>query len=361
MLLSNLIFSPLLFLAMSTKLGFSEWPFRTLPDEDFVRVWCGRNELKERLDGIFKGLFRRPMFQIYLVYGDFGAGKTHSIKHMLNKYRERAKLVASELEYDVTIRTFRQLHQALMSRLNFEVIQDWSNPPAKGSWHDFERFVAGVRSDDPEKQTIAMRWFTGEEKGKRALSSIGIRSPADNVDTAIRAFSHLTKLAGINNSAVVLFIDEFQHVDKLNKNWRERILNGLTKLVNSSPRHFCLIVSFRLRMPMKILSIIPTSMTSRFSADPFVEIRDFSREEAEEFMKCLLREFRTREVDDPHFPFTSQSFDVLLDVLEEKRVAFNPRSIMKIFGYTAERFEDAGHDPPISGEFAKVTSWSYRA
>ena len=346
---------------MSSKLGFSEWPFRTLPDEDFIRVWCGRKELQEKLDRIFRGILRRPMFQIYLVYGDFGAGKTHSIKHMLRKYRERAKLVTSELEYDVTIRTFTQLYQALMSRLDFEAILEWSNPPPKGSWHDFESFVRGIKSEDQEEKTTAMRWFTGEEKSKRALSRIGVRSPVNSVDTAIRAFSELTRLAGKNDSAVTLFIDEFQLVGKLNKNWKESILNGLTKMVNSSPRHFCLIISFRLRMPMKILSIIPEGMTSRFSGDPFIEVGNFSRDEAEEFMKCLFRKFRIHKTEGPYFPYTPEAFEAILQVLKERRVEYSPRSLMKIFGHVAERFEDSGQNPPISEEFAKVSLWSYRA
>ena len=346
---------------MNSKLGFSEWPFRTIPDEDFVRVWCGRKELKEKLDRVFRGMLQRPVFQIYLVYGDFGAGKTHSIKHMMRKYCEMNKLATSELEYDITIRTFTQLYQALMSRLEFEAILEWSKLPAKGSWHDFESFVRGIKSENQEEKTTAIRWFTGEEKSKRALSTIGIRSPLNSVDAEIRAFSELTKLAGKNNTAVILFIDEFQHVDKLNKNWKDSILNGLTKLVNSSPRHFCLIISFRLRMPMKILSIIPNSMTSRFSGDPFIEVTNFSRKEAEEFMKCLLRKFRIPEVEDPYFPFTLDSFEAIFRVLEERRVEYNPRSLMRIFGYVAERFEDSEHDPPISEEFAKVSLWSYRA
>ena len=114
-------------------------------------------------------------------------------------------------------------------------------------------------------------------------------------------------------------------------------------------------------MPMKILSIIPNSMTSRFPGDPFIEIRSFSRNEAEEFMMCLLSKFRIHKTDDPCFPFTSQSFDAMLQVLEEKRVEYNPRSLMKIFGYVAERFEDSGRNAPISKEFVKVSLWSYRA
>ncbi len=102
-------------------------------------------------------------------------------------------------------------------------------------------------------------------------------------------------------------------------------------------------------------------MTSRFPGDPFIEVSNFSRDEAEEFMKCLLSRFRIHSTDDPYFPFTSQSFDAILQVLEERRVDYNPRSLMKIFGYVAERFEDSGHNPPIHEDFVKVSLWSYRA
>lgn len=114
-------------------------------------------------------------------------------------------------------------------------------------------------------------------------------------------------------------------------------------------------------MPMKILSIIPNSMTSRFPGDPFIEVSNFSRNEAEEFMKCLLSKFRIHKFDDPHFPFTSKSFDAILKVLEKKRVEYNPRSLMKIFGHVAERFEDSGQSPPISEDFVEPLLWSYRA
>ncbi len=346
---------------MSSKLGFSEWPFRTIPDEEFVKIWCGRKELYERLDRIFNGIVRRPMFQIHLVYGDFGTGKTHSIKHMITKYREKVKLLTSELEYDITIRTFTQLYQALVSRLDFKTIIKWPNPPEKNFWHDFRSFVGAIKSKDEEEKTIATRWFTGEEKSKKALSRIGIRSPVDSVDTTIRAFSQLTKLAGRNRSAVVLFIDEFQHIGKLNRNWKESILNGLTKLVNSSPKHFCLIISFRLRMPMKILSIIPESMKTRFSGDPFIEVTNFSRDEAEEFMKCLFRKFRTRKSEDPYLPFTPEAFEAIFAFLKKRNVEYNPRSLMKVFGYVSERFEDSSQNPPISEDFTKVSLWSYQA
>lgn len=346
---------------MSSRLGFSEWPFRTIPDEDFVKIWCGRKELYERLDKIFSGIVRRPMFQIHLVYGDFGTGKTHSIKHMIDKHHEKARLLTSELEFDVTIRTFTQLYQALMSRLDFETIIDWSSPPAKDSWHDFRSFVKAIRAKNEEERTIGTRWFTGEEKSKKALGRIDIRSPVDSVDAAIRAFSQLARLAGRNRSAIVLFIDEFQHIGKLNKNWKESILNGLTKLVNSSPRHFCLIVSFRLRMPMKILAIIPESMRNRFSGDPFIEVTNFSRNEAEEFMKCLFSKFRSHEIEDPYYPFTPKAFEEIFAFLKERNVEYNPRSLMKVFGHVSERFEDSNDSPPISADFAKVSLWSYRA
>jgi len=342
-------------------LHLKEWPFHVVWHESLYPIIADRSQLNANIATLLRDLSRRPTSSMHLMWAWFGAGKTHSIKHMLNNYRAKVRLATAELEYDVTIRTFTQLYQALMSRLDFETISEWSNPPTKGSWHDFESFIGGIKSEDYEEKTTAVRWLTGEEKSKKALSRIGIRSPIRNVDTAIRAFSELTRLGGKNNSAVTLFIDEFQHVAKLNKNWQESILNGLTKLVNSSPRHFCLIISFRLRMPMKILSIIPDSMTSRFSGDPFIEVGNFSRDEAEEFMKCLFRKFRVHEVEDPYFPYTPESFEAILQTLKERRVEYNPRSLMKIFGHISERFEDSVQNPPISEEFVKVSLWTYRA
>lgn len=344
---------------MSPEIGFSEWPFHVLPDEDFIKVWCGRKELENKLDGVFGGIIQKPNFQIYLIYGDFGAGKTHSIRHMMTKYREKARLLTCELEYDVTIRTFTQLYKALMSRLDFEVISDWSFPPSDGSWHDFVSFFKAVKSDDPEAVTTAMRWITGEERGKIALGKIGVRSSVDSVDVATRAFSELSKCAGRNRSAVTLFIDEFQQVDKLDKNWRGSILDGLTKMVNSSPRHFCLVISFRLRMPMNILSIVPENLVSRFSGDPFVEIKCFCRDEAEEFMKCIFQKFRIHETNDPYYPYTPEAFEAVLDFLQERHVDYNPRSLMKVFGHTSRCFENSDEKIPISKEFVKKALDSY--
>lgn len=82
-------------------------------------MWYGRGELQRKLDSVFTRLVQKPGFRICLVYGDFGAGKTHGIRHMLNKYRESAKLLTSELEYDVSIRTFLQLYQSLVNRMPF--------------------------------------------------------------------------------------------------------------------------------------------------------------------------------------------------------------------------------------------------
>ena len=217
---------------MSSKLGFTEWPFHTLPDENFIRIWCDRKELQKKLDDVFSRLLQKPGFQICLIYGDFGAGKTHGIKHMLNKYHESANLLTAELEYDMTIRTFPQLYQSLVNRLDYTTISKWPASPSLSKFKDFDAFYKGIVSNDETKQALAIQWLAGQEKSKKALSELGVRNGITDTDTAVRAFSELTKLAGKNNSAVVLFIDEFQHIGKLNANWRENILNGLTKLVN---------------------------------------------------------------------------------------------------------------------------------
>jgi Cdc6-like AAA superfamily ATPase len=346
---------------MSAKLGFSEWPFHTLPDEEFVKVWCGRAELQKKLDNIFTRVIKKPGFQICLIYGDFGAGKTHGIKHMMNKYRESAKLITTELEYDGTIRTFIQLYQSLANRMDLSPIQNWQNLSAKPSSRDFDFFCQNLKSTEEDKQATAKQWFSGQEKSRKILNEVGIRNPIVDTDTAVHAFSELTKLAGKNSSAIVLFIDEFQHIAKQNVNWKENILNGLTKLINESPNHVCLILSFRLRMPMNILSIIPDSMRQRFSGDPFIEFANFSREEAREFLKCLFAKFLIVKVQDDCFPFTHEGCEVILDFLSDHHVELNPRSLMKAFGYVSECFENETRieKPPIPVEFVRKNLEAY--
>jgi Cdc6-like AAA superfamily ATPase len=344
---------------MSSKLCFSEWPFHTLPDDEFVKVWCGRPILEKKLDDIFARLIQKPGFQIRLVYGDFGVGKTHCIRHMLNKYSQNAKLLTSELEYDVSIKTFSQLYRALVNRMDFIQIQDWSIPPSQCRMRDFEYFYKFMKSADEEKKAVASQWFAGQERGKKVLNGIGIKNPIIDTDTAVRAFSELTKLAGKNRSAVVLFIDEFQHIGKLNSNWRDNILNGLTKLVNESPNHLCLIISFRLRMPANILSIIPENMVQRFSGDPFIEFKNFSKEEASEFIMDLFTRFRNVKSEDNNFPYTKQSVEDILQFLNEHHVEYNPRSLMKVFEYVSECFENSEEMLPISSKFARERLKSY--
>ena len=192
---------------MRSKLGFSEWPFHTLPDENFIKIWCDRTELQKKLDNVFIRLTQKPGFQICLIYGDFGTGKTHGIKHMLNKYQESANLITSELEYDMSIRTFTQLYQSLTNRMDYTPINKWSVSPSAGlKLKDFDAFYKSLTSNDEAKQALAVQWFAGQEKSKRALNEIGIKNSITDIDTAVRAFSELTKLAGKNHSAVVLFI-----------------------------------------------------------------------------------------------------------------------------------------------------------
>ena len=344
---------------MSSKIGFSEWPFHTLPDENFIKIWCDRTELQKKLDNIFVRLTQKPGCQICLIYGDFGAGKTHGIRHMLNKYQESANLLTSELEYDLSIRTFTQLYQSLTNRMNYDTISKWSISPSDVKLKDFKAFYENLTTDDETKQALALQWFAGQEKSKRTLNEIGIKNPITDTDTAVRAFSELTKLAGKNHSAVVLFIDEFQHIGKLNSNWKENILNGLTKLVNESPNHFCLIISFRLKMPVNILSILPESMVHRFSGDPFIEFKNFSRFEAAEFIKCLFNTFRIVKAEDDYFPYTHESFETVLTYLTEHHVEYNPRSLMKIFGHISEIFETVEGNTPIDKEFVNKCLESY--
>ena len=62
-------------------------------------------------------------------------------------------------------------------------------------------------------------------------------------------------------------------------------------------------------MPAHIFTIIPENMVQRFSGNPFIEFKNFSRTEATEFVKSLFKTFRKKEYGDEYYPYSQKGFD----------------------------------------------------
>ncbi len=63
-------------------LNLREWPFQVVPDDRFLGVWADRKDILNDVQMILNTLLRREQSTINILWAWFGAGKSHTLKHI---------------------------------------------------------------------------------------------------------------------------------------------------------------------------------------------------------------------------------------------------------------------------------------
>lgn len=99
----------------------------TIDYDTDANLFFARHELDEQLDAILKRSFRTGYPPKFVLYGDWGVGKTHTMRHVKFKIETTAALPATvvyvELPDITTKSTFQVAHSALMDALGIERAQ----------------------------------------------------------------------------------------------------------------------------------------------------------------------------------------------------------------------------------------------
>src|SRR5712664_2659544 len=62
---------------------FRAWPFRTVPEK--AELWADRTAVWQRLEALANDVCNHGASLIGIVWGEFGAGKSHSLLHLRRK------------------------------------------------------------------------------------------------------------------------------------------------------------------------------------------------------------------------------------------------------------------------------------
>src|SRR5437867_4072524 len=66
----------------SLVFGWDKWPFRIVADAEFARVWADRATLRQEIDRRLRRLNSLPHSTVQIIWADFGAGKSHTLRHL---------------------------------------------------------------------------------------------------------------------------------------------------------------------------------------------------------------------------------------------------------------------------------------
>jgi len=191
-------------------LHLTDWPFRIVPDEISSSFIADRMQLYNEVKTLLMSLSRQSMSSMHLMWAWFGAGKTHTLKHIefLCK-KEFTGVVPVYMEFPKGIKSFFDLYKSFVTALDKETIEMayyevFTNPikeevpkQLKYDYPDLLSALTFLYQGKPQEQDTAMRWLRAECKEKQSLKNIGIVKPIQTIEDSTKVMGWLIKLINI--------------------------------------------------------------------------------------------------------------------------------------------------------------------
>ena len=217
-------------------LHLTDWPFRIVPDEISRSFMADRTNLASEIKTLLRGLSRQPASTMHLMWAWFGAGKTHTLKHI--EYLCKAEftgVIPIYMEFPKGIKSFLELYKSFVTALDKETIEmayyeAFTNPQKeevpkrlKRDFPDLSSALTFLYQGKPQEQDIAIRWLRTELKEKQILKNIGILKPIQTAEDCTKVIEWLVRLINIGGTSsvtiqrVLWMIDEYQRIENLRR------------------------------------------------------------------------------------------------------------------------------------------------
>jgi hypothetical protein len=343
---------------------FRAWPFRVVPDRA-PQVWADRKKVHLAYERLIDDVARRQRSVIAVVWGEFGAGKSHSLLNIRWKAQSQlgCQVVYSPLPKQM--RQFSDLYrQGFAGALNFfEVAKAaaelWKrvnpsgiddrmemeaveqvNKEISGGWTDFAQVISSLgrivaltgSMTDPIALT-AVAWLKGQRLSTRDLRILGASSnltyDADFVRAAVaivRMFVYHSK----DPHPFFWLLDDchFMAGMKPGQKGLALIQQGVRDVFDGCPTNFGLLMAFASKDSSHLDELLIGDIRSRTSHR--IEIPILTPEESLEFIADLLGDpsVRVGDKSPSTYPFSKSALNRLVDLVSSK-VDLTPREIMK--------------------------------
>jgi len=360
-------------------LHLTDWPFRIVPDEISRSFMADRTNLASEIKTLLRGLSRQPASTMHLMWAWFGAGKTHTLKHI--EYLCKAEftgVIPIYMEFPKGIKSFLELYKSFVTALDKETIEmayyeAFTNPQKeevpkrlKRDFPDLSSALTFLYQGKPQEQDIAIRWLRTELKEKQILKNIGILKPIQTAEDCTKVIEWLVRLINIGGTSsvtiqrVLWMIDEYQRIENLRRPVIDEINGCLHSIFNRCPNGLSIIISFSGYPEKKLPEWLSREIRDRLDRR-YLLLPPLSRDESLIFVKDILKHFRSpgSNIDD-YFPFDREAVHIILKKIEDeaknkkREDEPKPRTIMQSFNMVlqeAEPFIEKGEIKVINAEF----------
>jgi hypothetical protein len=349
------------------NLNLREWPFRTAADENFASIWAGRANNQEQINRLIRKIQLFPSSGLYILWANFGMGKTHTLYHLRYRCRQIKGTPQIIPVYAVMPKRstgFLELYREIVQGLPYDFLRKQlqkigSKNQGSVALHPmFQRSPGVVKAllsinpDDIEASTNAMQWLAAQPGlSNSILRSINVNYRIKTPEDAINALSALTSLASYDPdqtkaNRLLVMIDEYQRVGELRPKIASENNASLHTYFNQHPTNLQLILSFSCGNKENIDFLLSAEVKSR--AEPKAIILDvLTKDEAVDFIRDLLSQFRNSKDDRWSFPFSPRAVDLVINCIVSRK-SLTPRRLMLYFNHVlSQGLLDS--DPPENG------------
>lgn len=326
-----------------------DWPFQIVPDESYCTFLADRKQLAIDIRKLLRNLSRRDTSSIHILWAWFGAGKTHTLRHLSYRCKtEFQSLIPIYIEFPRATRSFKDLYSSLIINLDSELVQnsylevftsprkDEAQNNLNQTYPDLSNALKMLCMGGQEQQRIANYWLRGEKVPLRDLKNIGISSRIETDEQALQVITWLLTLINwahsgseLSVSRILWMIDEFQRIENCRIQVQQDINGCLSSLFNRSPKSFSLFLSFTGPPSKKMPSWLSKELADRVGLEQVMLLPPLIFEEAEIFIRDVLNHFRDSNYKmDSTFPFTDKSIKEIIKLVDSK-IGLKPRSILQ--------------------------------
>jgi len=311
-----------------------------------ARLFFGRLEISQKLDSMLKRSFRTGNPPKFVLYGDWGVGKTHTMRHIEYIIEHNndfpARLVFRELP-DITKKsTFQVAHGALLDALGFELAKAWMitfltrHPTdAKDIIQDKTQsgdiaiaFWSLVGHGDTSR--AAWDWLRGNNLKASDIKNAGLGAVLSQSNELVRVLQMLGRLCQeAENRMLIFMLDEATKLSYVQDqdaiyHWT----NALKCIADQQTKEIGFIVSGSWVDPDDMaLPLQDEQVATRFGNSHYILLPTLGEDETKEFItallaewidaakRSLLRSLHSGQTDgeaisDSTFPFTEQGLDL---------------------------------------------------
>lgn len=345
-----------------TDYQLKENPFRIGPPLNPTDlIWAGFQSLKDEIETRIKYSVVTTPSRMVLNWGKYGSGKTHAANYysrtdILHKLcDDLGKSPAISIKINLP-RTSRDPVQAFLRSFFGQVglqkfKDDLSKLEEELGRETLLEVIKSVSSDgvitelfevilnaDTTGELIPIEAYLFGDSTKGTLARIGLPAGLKDDEQVVNLLSTYINTVTYKKSsfsAFILWIDEFEDIDTLNKNSQDRFTTFLRQLFDKTPNNLLLFLNFTPKTFFNIedLSIILGEALST-RAKLRIEFNEPKISEAKEYLEQLLNNdlYRIEGAEQPFVPFTPDAIEYVLGYIGRLSI----RKINEVFSLIIE-------------------------